>query len=683
MTHSQTLVLAGVLLAALILALGAGTVAAQSSATEEFNVTFGGADNDNATSVIETSDGGFALAGDTVSFGSGDNDAWLIKTDENGTEQFSKTFGGPGDNKVRSVVQTSDGGYALAGDTRSSSPGPIPDLPDAWLIKTDSDGNEQFTKTYGGVAPDGAVSVVQTSDGGFAIAGTTASFGSGGSDPWLIKTDASGNEQFNETFGGSGIDTGQDVVQTSDGGFALSGTFESSSGSRDPLLVKTDSSGNEQFSKTFGRSEDTIAFSLDQTSDGGFALSTGPPVPVPPGGGEAGLIKTDSSGNEQFSKTFGGADTERAGSVIQTSDGGFALGASTQSFGSGDFDAWFIRTDGNGDIEVNETFGGPEADRAASVVETSDGGFALSGLTESFGAGGKDAWLVKVSGEGGPVPTPPNFEVTIDSTNSPVEEGEVLSVTGTVENTGGQPDTQTIEATLSGAGSVTETVSLNASESRTETFSVPTNLIGPGTYTITVESENDTATTQVTVNPDNTAPIAAFTFSPSSPNTTETVTFDASGSSDPDGSIQTYEWDFDGDGTTDQTTPTPTVTHTYSNPGAFGAALTVTDDEGATNTTTRTVNVQTENLFSDPLPGFNAPPTNTGQLDPNLYEDISGDGDGLNPAQTVTLWTELVVNSDDFDDLTQEQIDALDWDGDGNLTPSDAVELWTQQVLNG
>ena len=88
-----------------------------------------------------------------------------------------------------------------------------------------------------------------------------------------------------------------------------------------------------------------------------------------------------------------------------------------------------------------------------------------------------------------------------------------------------------------------------------------------------------------------------------------------------------------------------------------------------------------DDLFTEPLPGFNNPPTNTGELDPNLYEDISGDSNGTDPSQTVTLWTQLVINEDAFDDLTQQQIDALDWDGDGQLTPSDAVDLWTQQVL--
>jgi len=177
-------------------------------------------------------------------------------------------------------------------------------------------------------------------------------------------------------------------------------------------------------------------------------------------------------------------------------------------------------------------------------------------------------------------------------------------------------------------------------------------------------------------------PTASFTLSTPMPTVNESVTFDASGSSDRDGSIQTYEWDFDGDGTTDVTRTNPLATHTYTNAGTFAVTLTVTDDDGTTGTTTETVEVRSEALFSEPLPGFNEPPTNTQEIDSMLYEDIDGDGDGLDPSQTVNLWSELVVNPGGFDDLTQEQVDALDWNGDGQLTPADAVSLWTEQVLN-
>jgi CubicO group peptidase (beta-lactamase class C family)/PKD repeat protein len=200
-----------------------------------------------------------------------------------------------------------------------------------------------------------------------------------------------------------------------------------------------------------------------------------------------------------------------------------------------------------------------------------------------------------------------------------------------------------------------------------------------GIYTVTLtvmddEGATDTTSKTISVAEPNSAPTASFTFLPSSPSTSDTVSFDGSGSSDPDGTIRTYEWDF-GDGTT---ATGEMSSHSYGSTGTFTVTLTVTDNEGATNTTTKTVDVK--DLFTNPLPGFNNPPQNTEELDPNLYEDVDGDGDGRAPSEAVLLWSQLVQNPRKFDDLTQEQIDALDWNGDGSLTLADAVILWSKKV---
>jgi hypothetical protein len=184
---------------------------------QQWNKTFGGPGYDGASSVQKTSDGGYILAGYTRSYGAGNDDAWLIKTDANGNHQWNKTFGGPGNDDAHSVQQTSDGGYILAGSIDLQYPNY-----DAWLIKTDPNGNQQWNKTFGGARGDSASSVQQTSDGGYIIAGK---FGGEGfiTYPLLIKTESNGNLRWEIIFGGTAGSVSS-VQQTSDGGYILIGS---------------------------------------------------------------------------------------------------------------------------------------------------------------------------------------------------------------------------------------------------------------------------------------------------------------------------------------------------------------------------------------------------------------------------------------------------------------------------
>jgi hypothetical protein len=308
---------------------------------EAWNKAVGGTEwDDGANHVQQTADGGYILAGYTRSYIAGDRNFWLVKTDSEGTKQWDRTFGRTEWDEANYVQQTSDGGYILAGYTRSYGAGSW----DFWLVKTDSEGIKQWDRIFGATEFNYAYAVQQTSDDGYILAGWTKSYSAGDVDFWLVKTDSRGTTQWDQTFRGTDSDMAKCVQQTSDGGYILVGETRSyGAGNADFWLVKTDSEGNKEWDKTFGGGDQDSAHYVQQTSDGGYVLA-GSTRNV-----DFWLVKTDSEGNKEWDKTFGGANADHVYSVQQTSDDSYILAGCTKSYSAGEYDAydvWLIKVGG-------------------------------------------------------------------------------------------------------------------------------------------------------------------------------------------------------------------------------------------------------------------------------------------------------------------------------------------------
>jgi predicted secreted protein len=359
--------------------------------------TYGGTANDTAPGeTVQASDGGYAVFGDTTSFGAGGSDFWLIKTGAEGNMEWNQTYGGTGNEASGDMCLTSDDGYAMVGGTYSFGAG----SQDFWFVKTDADGNMEWNQTYGGTGNEYAYHIVQTVDGGYAILGETTSFGAGSKDFWLIKTDSSGDMEWNMTYGGTESDTGIHVLQTGDGGYALAGhTTSFGAGSNDAWLIKTDASGTMQWNTTYGGTGMEFGQCLEPTIDGGYALAC-ITNSFGAGGMDFWLVKMDSNGDMEWNMTYGGTESDGATHFIQTADGGYAIVGFTTS--SSNQDACLIKTNLNGDMEWNMTYGGTGTEISYALLETSDDGYLLTINTNSFGAGNNDIWLVKTDELGVP-----------------------------------------------------------------------------------------------------------------------------------------------------------------------------------------------------------------------------------------------------------------------------------------
>jgi hypothetical protein len=355
---------------------------------------------DFGESVQQTTDGGYIVAGVAGADINHQADVYLVKTSETGDTQWTRTIGRSqtaGTDNGNCVRQTTDGGYIITG--HSSLPGEDT-LWEIYLIKTDSSGDTVWTRTFGGSLSEHGVSVQQTIDEGYIITGWTYSYGAGGLDVFLLKTDALGHSVWMRTFGGPFDEGGASVQQVSDGGYLIGGYTRSSSGGgyADVYLIKTDSTGVAEWERTYGGDLEDLGYSALQATSGGYIIA-GSTRSFGVGASDVYLIRTDEVGDTLWTRTFGGYDDDTGFSLIETEEGDYVIVGKTMSFGTGNDDVYLVKIDESGNVLWTWVFGGSIDEAGRSVQETSDGGYVIAGNIGSYAGEYWDFYLIKTSPE--------------------------------------------------------------------------------------------------------------------------------------------------------------------------------------------------------------------------------------------------------------------------------------------
>jgi len=371
------------------------------SAHGQWARVYGGGNDDCVLSIQQTKDGGYIVAGYTKSFGDLSNKVWILKFDSNGKILWQKiyfrTIHYDTDEVATSIQQTKDGKFVVAGWSDVNGEGDYP-----LAFKVSSTGEIEWGHCYGYCDPlcmaiGRVYSIQQLKDGKYIAVGK-ASWRM--DDVFVAKLDSNGNPVWHTIFGGNHNDSAYRVQQTKDGGYAIAGyTYSFGAGDSDFLFLKLNSTGNIQIQKAFGGSGKDYAECIQQTSDGGYIIA-GSTNSFGAGSFDFWVIKLNSSGNIEWQKTYGGTKGDYAHSIQQTEDGGYIVAGSTWSFGKGKGDFWVIKLDANGNIEWERTYGGIKEETAWCVQQTKDEGYVVAGRTKSFGEGGDDIFILKLDSNG-------------------------------------------------------------------------------------------------------------------------------------------------------------------------------------------------------------------------------------------------------------------------------------------
>lgn len=356
--------------------------------------SIGGSGVERFTDVALLADGGFLATGSTTTYGAGSTDVLVVKFNSDGVAQWSRTWGGTSTETGAAVAVLGDGSFVITGTTGSFGAG----ASDIFFIKFDSVGNLLWSKTWGGVNSDVARHVLKTNDGGFIITGHTNNFGEGGFDSLLIKFDASGNLIWNKVWGGQYNQWGYYAYESSDGGYLVTANIDNSEEWGDIYLAKFDSNGNLLWDKIWGGDSEDNGFVVTETLDGGYLLA-GDTSSYGMGDFDSVLIKYDYFGNIDWYKTWGGPGDDGTGGIVLSDDGSYYVIGFTSSFGYGDYDMFISKYSPENTLLWNKNIGKAGYDVASKIIKSIDGGYVIASSSTSYESN-KDALLVKTKSDG-------------------------------------------------------------------------------------------------------------------------------------------------------------------------------------------------------------------------------------------------------------------------------------------
>lgn len=406
--------------------------------------SFGGSGDDTPRSVVETLDGGFAVLGysnstdgDLQGKSTGVNDYWLLKTDRNGDAIWSRTYGGSMDDRGQAVIQTSDGGFAVTGYAMSSDGDASNNegFHDNWVLRLDGLGNLLWEQSFGFSGHDHSYDLVETPEGGLFFTGfldITSARADGYTEKhasltrhgvgefWGTKLDSGGDIEWRSYFGGTNNDRAHAVARAHDGGYVMAGFSESDDfdisdprGSYDFWVVKVSETGELAWQHSYGGTEIDIANDVARTHDGGYVItgsviSADGDVSASHGGSDAWVIKTDAQGQLLWERTYGGSAFEVAEAICPTRDGGYVVVGNSRSTdqdvstNAGENDLWIFKVDSGGQLLWEQALGGTDLDLGFDILESSDGAIIVVGETASTdlfpleNKGGTDLIMVRI-----------------------------------------------------------------------------------------------------------------------------------------------------------------------------------------------------------------------------------------------------------------------------------------------